>query len=63
MFVFKIICLVLFTLCAIASLIVPKIVSEKKYPNNAQRVKLIVRIRMGLFLGMLVFLFLCVVLN
>lgn len=59
--VFKLICLGLFTICAIMSLIVPKIFNEKKYPDNRQRIKIIVRIRMGTFLGMMVLLFLCVI--
>ena len=59
--VFKIICLVLLTCAAIVSLIVPKIFSEKKYPNQKRRIQLIVRVRMGCFLGMMVLLFICVV--
>ncbi|MBR2390967.1 MAG: hypothetical protein IKB06_00555 [Clostridia bacterium] len=58
---FKLVCLILLTVAAFVSLIVPKIFSEKKYPHEKRRLQLIVRVRMGLFLGMMVLLFLCVI--
>ena len=58
---FKIICLALLTAGAIAFMIMPRIISEKKYPNHNQRIKILTRIRLGLFLGMLIVLFLCLV--
>lgn len=58
---FKIICLALLTAGAIAFMIMPRIISEKKYPNHNQRIKVLTRIRLGLFLGMLIVLFLCLV--
>ena len=58
---FKLICLIIFAVCAVAVMIIPKIFNEKKYPSNTQRIKLIVRVRMILFLAMMILLFICVV--
>ena len=60
---FKIICLALLSAGAIAFMLMPRIMSEKKYPNHNQRVRLVTRIRLGLFLGMLIVLFLCLVIK
>ena len=60
---FKIICLALLSVGAIAFMLMPRIMSEKKYPNHNQRVRLVTRIRLGLFLGMLIVLFLCLVIK
>lgn len=60
---FKIICLVLISMCAIGTFIAPHIISEKKYQNHTQRIKIITRVRLGLFLGMLILLFLCLVIR
>ena len=60
---FKIVCLVLISMCAIGTFLTPYIISEKKYPNQTQRIKVMTRIRLGLFLGMLVLLFLCLVIR
>ena len=57
--VFKMICLAIFTLCAIATVLTPKIISEKRIPDNAKRIRVVVRIRMGCFLGMLVLMLIC----
>lgn len=59
--VFKMICLVIFTLCAIATVLVPKIITEKRIPDNAKRIRVVVRIRMGCFLGMLVLMLICLI--
>ena len=60
---FKIICIALLSAAAIAFMIMPRVISEKKYPNNKQRIRLVTRIRLGLFLGMLILLFLCLVIK
>lgn len=57
--VFKIICLVLISVCAGAFMLTPKFISEKKYKNSDQRIKLIVRIRLGFFLAMMILLLIC----
>ena len=60
---FKIICLVLISICAAGTFLAPHIVSGKKYPNQQQRIKVMTRLRLGFFLGMLVLLFLCLVIR
>ena len=59
--VFKMICLGIFTLCAIATILVPKILNEKRIPDNAKRIRVVVRIRMGCFLGMLILMLICLI--
>ena len=57
--VFKIICLVLISICVGGLMLTPKLVSEKKYKNNDQRIKIIVRIRLGFFFAMMILLLIC----
>jgi amino acid permease len=57
---FKLICLILFTIGAIAIMIIPKVISEQKYKNEKQRIRKVVKIRMGIFLAMMGLLLICV---
>ena len=61
--VFKIICLALISICAGGIMLSPKFISEKKYKNNDQRIKLIVRLRLGFFLAMMILLLLCLIIR
>lgn len=57
---FKLVCLILFTIGAIAIMLVPKVISEQKYRNAVQRTRKVVKIRMGIFLTMMILLLICV---
>ena len=59
----KIIFLVIMTVLAAVIFVTPMFFPENKSNNNnARRIRTIVRIRMGCFLGILVLLLLCVIL-
>lgn len=57
---FKIICLILLVVMAIAFMIAGKFIPEKGGDKN-HKFKVVVRVRMGIFLAMLVVLFICVI--
>ena len=59
----KIIFLIIMTVLAAVIFVTPMFFPENKSNNNnGKRIRMIVRIRMGCFLGILVLLFLCVIL-
>jgi len=59
----KIIFLIIMTVLAAVIFVTPMFFPENKSNNNnARRIRMIVRIRMGCFLGILVLLLLCVIL-
>lgn len=62
MFKVKLVFLVLMIILAGVIFVTPMLFPEKKSNNNAKRIRVIVRIRMGCFLGFLLLMLLCVVL-
>ena len=63
MLVFKIVCLVLITLCAIASVVAGFFVKGKQQKDDPKKFRIVVRVRLGCFLAMLTLLFLVFILK
>ena len=61
MAVFKIVCVAIAAICAMICFCAKLFISEKKYPNENQRLKILVRIRVYCFLAMLILMFICVI--